>query len=533
MQRTTCTRRHFIAAAGAASLAGWAAPRLSWAAADADRAARRFHVCLASPVVAADPDLLRIVRDAGVTDVWQAAYFYGHWYATPEALVAARQQVEDAGLRWHLINLPLGHPGDSLGDPQGGTPLTPSGAWRMAERPDGTRYSGTSLHAPATEDNVAALRALAPLRPDIVFLDDDFRLATGPGVIGGCYCAEHRERFLALHGHGATQWGELLEAVGARRLTPLLRQWVEFTCDELTACFRAQQAALPEAAIGNMIMYLGAEKAGIRLADYTGVPFRVGELMFDDGSFGSVKGKTDELFSALFHRRFTPPELAYSETTAYPHDRLSAANMAAKLVVSTLSDVRHTMFMSGLTPVPSAHWDTLGPAMRKQAALHERVAGHRPAGPLKHYWGEAARYVGDDRPYSLFLAMGMPFEVADSLPDAGVVFLCDQDAQHLPASTESKATLICRPGVPGTPSAARAMEESLESLWPLKRELVQGSPEYPYIVEEAPIVCAWYPTLPGALLWNLSESAADLTLRYAGRDRTVRLAALDAEFVTL
>jgi hypothetical protein len=60
----------------------------------------------------------------------------------------------------------------------------------------------------------------------------------------------------------------------------------------------------------------------------------------------------DELFSVLFHRRFADPQRCYSETTAFPADRLSAANMAAKLVISTLADVRHTMFMSGLTPFP-------------------------------------------------------------------------------------------------------------------------------------------------------------------------------------
>ena len=57
-----------------------------------------------------------------------------------------------------------------------------------------------------------------------------------------------------------------------------------FTCDQLTACFKAQQAAAPAVQLGNMIMYLGAEKAGIRLSDYAEVPFRVGELMFDDGT---------------------------------------------------------------------------------------------------------------------------------------------------------------------------------------------------------------------------------------------------------
>jgi hypothetical protein len=134
-----------------------------------------------------------------------------------------------------------------------------------------------------------------------------------------------------------------------------------------------------------MVMYLGSEKAGIRLTDYRDVPFRVGELMFNDRSFAPVKGKTDELFSSLFHRRFVRPELAYSETTAYPANELSAGNMAAKLAVSTLSDVRNTMFMSGLTPFPREHWQTLGPAMKQHADVHRKIAGHTPRKPLKHY----------------------------------------------------------------------------------------------------------------------------------------------------
>jgi len=110
--------------------------------------------------------------------------------------------------------------------------------------------------------------------------------------------------------------------------------------------------------LGIMAMYLGADKAGIRLADYRGVPLRVGELMFDDQAFSPVKGKTDDLFSVLFHRRLAAPESAWSETTAYPADKLSAMHLAAKLVMSTVAGVRHTMFMSGITPFPKTHWAT-------------------------------------------------------------------------------------------------------------------------------------------------------------------------------
>ncbi len=231
-----------------------------------------------------------------------------------------------------------------------------------------------------------------------------------------------------------------------------MRAWVEFTCDQLTACFRAQQKAAPHVQLGTMVMYFGAEKAGIRLADYRDVPLRVGELMFDDDEFGRLKGKTDELFSALFHRRFVRPELAYSETTAYPANRLSARNMAAKLAVSTISDVRNTMYMSGLTAFPREHWQTLGPAMKRHAKLHAKLAGHAPRGPLKHFWGEASRYVGDDNPYSLFLALGVPFEVTGEPAADGFTFLSDADARAVERLGPAGTRFVARPqsGLPGS-----------------------------------------------------------------------------------
>lgn len=86
--------------------------------------------------------------------------------------------------------------------------------------------------------------------------------------------------------------------------------------------------------------------------------------------------------------------------------------MAGKLAISTLSDVRNTMMMSGLTPFPLSHWATLGGAMKRQAAMHQQVAGHKPAGPFKHYWGEGSRYVGNDKPFSLFWRLGFRLRCA-------------------------------------------------------------------------------------------------------------------------
>ena len=159
------------------------------------------------------------------------------------------------------------------------------------------------------------------------------------------------------------------------------------------------------------------------------------------------KSKTDELFSALFHRRFVAPELAYSETTAYPADQLSASQPGRQTGYIHASPMCGTrMFMSGVTPFPKAHWATLASVDETQAGYHRVLAGHKLRGPFKHYWGEASRLCGDDRPFSLFMAAGIPFEVSDNPARDGWTFLSDADA-HAAASGQlvSPRNSICFP----------------------------------------------------------------------------------------
>ena len=491
------------------------------------RSARSFHLCLSPVVVEGDPELVDMVARAGVRTVWLAGFFYGHRPYDDALLRRARLRLERAGLEAQLITVPLGHPGDSLGATDGGFPLTPPEHWQTGQRPDGKVFAGTSLHPPATEENQAALRHLRGQGFSQCFLDDDFRLARSPGEIGGCFCGAHRARFLQAGGYDPGRWDELLDAVQTRSRTPLLRAWLDFTCDELSASFRAQERAF-RGDLGIMVMYLGAEKAGIRLRDYRSALFRVGELMFDDGSFGTPKGKTNELFSVLFHRRFAAPQRCYSETTAFPADRLSAANMAAKLVVSTLADVRHTMFMSGLTPFPREHWDVLAPAMRRQADLHEQLAGHRPRGPFKHFWGDAERQVGEDRPFSLWLALGVPFEVVERPSTEGWTFLSDFDAREQAThSRRSRSRWVGRPSAASPSLGTETVPETLADLFAFKRRIRDQLGEVPYVAEDEPAVCAWYPSARKIVVWNLVEETRTLTLVQGTRRSTARVGPLE------
>ncbi len=282
-------------------------------------------------------------------------------------------------------------------------------------------------------------------------------------------------------------------------------------------------------------MYLGAEKAGIRLSDYAGLPMRVGESKFDDGSFASVKAKTEELFSALFHRRFVKPELAYSETTAYPSNSLSAANMGAKLNVSTIADVRHTMFMSGLTPVPLTHWSAMADHIRRHRDAHAVLAGHVPQGPFKQLWTDEDRRVSDDNPFSLFLASGVPFSVCDAPAAEGFNFLSDFAARALdrnPAPA-SASKLIVRPSAGLRENVARTVAESLEGMFALKHEVMKQLPEVPVVVEDQPVVCAWYPTARAIFLWNLSDQQMNFTVRCGAENRSVRAEALDFALIRI
>ncbi len=479
-----------------------------------------YHLSISEDALESDPKLLGIVSAAGVTDIWITGFLYGHRHYSFDRIEKHKRLIEDAGMACHVVTVPLGHPGDSLGSVSGDIPLTPPAHWKMAIAHDGCVHSGTSLHSPATEENVQYLSDQAAIGIDKVFLDDDFRLAGAPGSIGGCFCDYHRDDFCHLHGYGNQEWADLKDAIKARELTPILRAWVDYNCDQLTSSFRAQQAA-SDSELGIMVMYLGAEKAGIRLSDYSGVPFRVGEMMFDDNIFSPVKGKTDELFSSLFHRRFVEPNLAYSETTAYPADKLSARNMAAKLSVPLISDVRNVMYMSGLTAFPREHWSTLGPAMKKNKALHRQIAGHKPSGPFKHYWGEHSRYVGDDNPYSLFLALGVPFEVTDELSGDGWTFLSDADARGLVAGSSN---LIARQS---TDAGVRTVPETLKDLFSFKHEIMPKLRDVPFVEEDIPIVCAWYPEIRTVLLWNLSERRETLTLSFNDTCRTIVSDGLD------
>ncbi len=485
-----------------------------------------YHACLTAQAIATDAGLLPRMKSAGIDRIWLIAWGYGHWFAPPEQLAAARAACMAAGLEAQPIVLPLGHPGESLGLTDTVFPLTPPSHWRLAEDEHGRNFCGTSLHAPATDENVAALRVLARLGFRHVLLDDDARLARSPGQVGGCFCNAHRVAFLAAGRRPAAAWSKLLDAVRQRRTTALVRAWLGFQQAEMSGFLAALDAADPRLDITTSAMELGDEKAGIPLTNLRGRGLRVGEGHFSDAAFASVEGRCTELFSALFHRRFVRRDRSFSETTAFPHDQLSSDNLVAKLAVPLIADVGTVLFMSGVTPYPADRYAALSAALPRHRLAAAQIAGAALAGPLTHWWGEASRLSGAESPAVRWLALGVPFSVAAQRPGTGVVVAAPGDAAEL---ATRGATVLTTVAIPGT----QRVSDDWPAWWVWRRSLLAGPVDFPYVVDEEPTVCAWYPAARRVVLWEVSGRARTVTLRSRGGDQQVALPALGWCVVTV
>jgi len=143
------------------------------AAVVAPQHARKFHVSVSRDLADRDPELPGVMRAAGVTDVWLAGFLYGHWYSAPESIAAQRKPWERAGMRTHVIHIPLGHPGDSLGSPSVQSIAIPPPHWKPGLGSDGKLLTRESCRWTSSDPRVATVDA----RPGGAVL-----LSVGPGA---------------------------------------------------------------------------------------------------------------------------------------------------------------------------------------------------------------------------------------------------------------------------------------------------------------------------------------------------------------
>ncbi len=460
-------------------------------------------------------------KEAGVTDVWLNPYSYG-LFPAPDRFEAGVRRALDFGYNVHFITVPVGHP-DARFAPE------IEARWKPYEHFNGSSGWGVSVHEGCAEDCVKSVRRIADTYGSCdVFLDDDFRFAVQPENVGGCVCAECRADFMKKSGFSDSRWDALIADLRAGRDTKDIRQWLDYFCDRMTKTFRDTQAASPEVDLGIMIMGMGSEKAGIRLDDYKDALVRVGEWMFNDATYNLTKNKTIELFSSLLHRRFVPAGRAFSETTIIQD--LSAENYTSKLSVSTISDVRNTMFMC---PIPASYWGLIAPRMKRERDYHNRIVGIKARGPFKHFWGLADRYSPGYNAYSLFLACGVPFEVCDEIPENGWTFLGDYSAQEMERGELTSKGSKCASRMNSASGRFFQVPETFEELFKFRKTLL---PEFqkqgvPYVEEETPATLSWYPEAKTIYLWNVENEKKVVTVRLRDKTFSTTLKGLDSAMI--
>jgi hypothetical protein len=168
--------------------------------------------------------------------------------------------------------------------------------------------------------------------------------------------------------------------------------------------------------------------------------------------------------------------------------------------------------------------------MRKNAVIHARIAGHRPRGPFKHFWGEAGRFAGTEAtPYSLFLACGVPFEVVERPRAAGYAFLDNVDARALAPRLAGRPASHCvvRNSVTSAGADFRVVPEELDALFRFRAEVLEQFPQVPRVQEEIPAMLAWYPSAHAVVLWNPTTQPHAYSVSGGGEKATCALAGLD------
>jgi hypothetical protein len=58
---------------------------------------RRFHISLQAEAWKMNPELLGLMKEAGITDVWMASYLQGKWFHTAKELKESADFLESKG----------------------------------------------------------------------------------------------------------------------------------------------------------------------------------------------------------------------------------------------------------------------------------------------------------------------------------------------------------------------------------------------------------------------------------------------------
>lgn len=311
--------------------------------------------------------LLLDMYEANIRYLWMFWYNSGTWYATEAEARQAKEYLGKMGFQVGGCACLVGHPGESL-DPGGEEEKNylPK-AWQYRIGRDGrpVKHCGC-INEAMMADAVLCMEAFARIGIREVFFDDDLRVENFSHETGGCFCDDCLAEF-ARRGYAMSR-----EALVSRldRDMEITHAWQRLGCDRVFEFVRRLHEAGERLGIriGIMLMPMGDERHGLDAARLTAafpdMYVRVGEFHYDDASFESDEGHREQISWIRKHLGLLAnPANAFSETTAYPADALSADNLIEKIKLEIGQSLRNIYLMSGLQTYPRYYFQRLREVM--------------------------------------------------------------------------------------------------------------------------------------------------------------------------
>ena len=318
------------------------------------------------------PRVIAMMKEAGVDTIWLWGYFYGTTWSSLETIAEAGKIARSHGFEAAIIQLPVGHPGNSLNPDDADVLLKIPDHWRYRQDSAGKpKYYIGDIEPVMVRENVESIVALRDAGFKRFMMDDDLRLGELGDEIQGCFCEICVSEFGRVSGRTLTREA-LVQALQDKTDTALMKEWVRYNCSKVTDMMKEMN--VPGVELGIMVMHLGDERHGIDMREIQeavpGVEFRVGELHFSDGEFGSPEGKASELLGIQYHLNLVGREHAVSETTVFPPRSLSENNLICKVKIAVSAGISDIYFMSGTWLIDESYWSAWGrqyPAIRQIA----------------------------------------------------------------------------------------------------------------------------------------------------------------------
>lgn len=498
--------------------------------------------------IASRDHLIGLMKDAGIEKIWIAGFFSGK-LVDIEELKEAKAFAEQHGLEVGAVTIPVGHPGNALNpdDPDFEQLEIPKHWHYRIDKWGNTVYYCGAIDSSLIEDNGKAALHLREAGFKEVFLDDDLRAGNYNPDIEGCYCDICIAEFNRIYQRDATR-ETLRDATVDKQDKGLMLDWVAFQCDKVTDVVKATD--IEGVRPGIMVMHYGDERHGIDVPSIREqVPstiFRVGELHFNDGTFGNPNGKAQEMMGIVYHLNFMEGADTYSESTIFPPRSLKEHNLVYKAKMAITSGVENVLFMSGTWLLEDSYWRALGAARPALQALDQACTNTTRSYPVHIAYGTSGAYAEALAPSTLPVLAGLPVKPvrADQSSDGGEVLLFFGDyrlsEQWQEKLAHYKKVIFDRKAASKNIGILGKLQSSLSHLvfWDLDadanveegtarlRELAsQDAWSFPRIAEGENIGITWLEDCVGGktVLYNLADAEAQGVLEWAGRRYPIHL----------